>query len=163
MIIADTCWATELSSFLLFLRKTMTAGSTSRNIGEEKICQVIGSTRCTGSTNDRIDYQTTPSLGAWWRTVKAPSSAGRRGSELLFGTSTGCVTFIFWNMYWVCDMLMLTFEVGTEFVPFLCLCFGCLHSRPSTLDWFIEIFVWNLKHRKNCECCPGHYLSTSVY
>ena len=19
------------------------------------------------------------------------------------------------------------------------------------------------KHRKNCECCPGHYLSTSVY
>ena len=20
-----------------------------------------------------------------------------------------------------------------------------------------------LKHRKNCECCPGHYLSTSVY
>ena len=42
-------------------------------------------------------------------------------------------------------MLMLTFEVGTEFVPFLCLCFGCLHSRPSTLDWFIKIFVWNLK------------------
>ena len=21
----------------------------------------------------------------------------------------------------------------------------------------------NNKHRKNCECCPGHYLSTSVY
>ena len=20
-----------------------------------------------------------------------------------------------------------------------------------------------LKHRKNCDCCPGHYLSTSVY
>ena len=20
-----------------------------------------------------------------------------------------------------------------------------------------------IKHRKNCECCPGHYLSTSVY
>ena len=20
-----------------------------------------------------------------------------------------------------------------------------------------------LKHRKNCECCPGHYMSTSVY
>ena len=39
MIVADTCWATELSFFLLFLRKTMTAGSTSRNIGEEKICQ----------------------------------------------------------------------------------------------------------------------------
>ena len=42
MIVADTCWATELSFFLLFLRKTMTAGSTSRNIGEEKICRVIG-------------------------------------------------------------------------------------------------------------------------
>ena len=24
--------------------------------------------------------------------------------------------------------------------------------------------TWNLsKHGKNCECCPGHYLSTSVY
>ena len=22
---------------------------------------------------------------------------------------------------------------------------------------------WQKKHRKNCECCPGHYLSTSVY
>ena len=22
---------------------------------------------------------------------------------------------------------------------------------------------WISKHRKNCECCPGHYLSTSVY
>ena len=22
---------------------------------------------------------------------------------------------------------------------------------------------FNKKHRKNCECCPGHYLSTSVY
>ena len=23
--------------------------------------------------------------------------------------------------------------------------------------------VLKMKHRKNCECCPGHYLSTSVY
>ena len=30
----------------------------------------------------------------------------------------------------------------------------------------IYIVCWNpqfKKHRKNCECCPGHYLSTSVY
>ena len=23
--------------------------------------------------------------------------------------------------------------------------------------------IYQFKHRKNCECCPGHYLSTSVY
>ena len=25
-----------------------------------------------------------------------------------------------------------------------------------------QLFTWYLKHRKNCECCPGHYLFTSV-
>ena len=29
------------------------------------------------------------------------------------------------------------------------------HRRP--------LHIINIKHRKNCECCPGHYLSTSVY
>ena len=28
---------------------------------------------------------------------------------------------------------------------------------------FGPCFLINIKHRKNCECCPGHYLSTSVY
>ena len=27
----------------------------------------------------------------------------------------------------------------------------------------LKIVAPILKHRKNCECCPGHYLSTSVY
>ena len=31
----------------------------------------------------------------------------------------------------------------------------------SSIDVCFDIFV--IKHRKNCECCPGHYLSTSVY
>ena len=26
-----------------------------------------------------------------------------------------------------------------------------------------SLTAYNIKHRKNCECCPGHYLSTSVY
>ena len=26
----------------------------------------------------------------------------------------------------------------------------------------LKIHLWR-KHRKNCECCPGHYLSISVY
>ena len=27
-----------------------------------------------------------------------------------------------------------------------------------------EVIIFLIyKHRKNCECCPGHYLSTSVY
>ena len=30
-------------------------------------------------------------------------------------------------------------------------------SLPQLRDAFLS------KHRKNCECCPGHYLSTSVY
>ena len=31
--------------------------------------------------------------------------------------------------------------------------------------WFDYILLCCMlyKHRKNCECCPGHYLSTSVY
>ena len=24
-------------------------------------------------------------------------------------------------------------------------------------------FTCKRKHRKNCKCCPGHYMSTSVY
>ena len=28
---------------------------------------------------------------------------------------------------------------------------------------FSELIEINCKHRKNCECCPGYYLSTSVY
>ena len=28
---------------------------------------------------------------------------------------------------------------------------------------FVPCFLINIKHHKNCECCPGHYLSTSVY
>ena len=48
---------------------------------------------------------------------------------------------------------------------------------PSSVFWHLKQhqicldFPWKLamvitdrtKHRKNCECCPGHYLSTSVY
>ena len=34
-------------------------------------------------------------------------------------------------------------------------------------DWssiiFGKYYLYNIKHHKNCECCPGHYLSTSVY
>ena len=53
--------------------------------------------------------------------------------------------------------------------------FGILQTNPQIpQEWvgpfyFIKnMFCWdtliyNLKHRKNCECCPGHYLSTSVY
>ena len=33
----------------------------------------------------------------------------------------------------------------------ICLIFECLWCRIDT------------KHRKNCECCPGHYVSSSVY
>ena len=29
--------------------------------------------------------------------------------------------------------------------------------------WYIVLDDHWSKHRKNCECCPGHYLSTSVY
>ena len=28
--------------------------------------------------------------------------------------------------------------------------------------WLVRFTLYS-KHRKNCECCPGHYLSTSVY
>ena len=30
-------------------------------------------------------------------------------------------------------------------------------------NFFRSHHKYQLKHRKNCECCPGHYLSTSVY
>ena len=154
MIVADTCWATELFSFLLFLRKTMTAGSTSRNTGEEKICQVIRTTRFSGSTNGWRDCPTMTSIGVWWGIVKAPSSAGRRGSEPLFGTSTGCVCLSY-------------FEIPTEFEPCLCSYFEvsvlslCLsyvlnvlvvYSCPSTSYWFIKNFVWNFKNMTVPKC-----------
>ena len=28
---------------------------------------------------------------------------------------------------------------------------------------FVLFELSGIKNRKNCECCPGHYLSTSVY
>ena len=44
--------------------------------------------------------------------------------------------------------------------------YSILISRKSEkLTW--KDYLWKTsykaKHRKNCECCPGHYLSTSVY
>ena len=30
-------------------------------------------------------------------------------------------------------------------------------------DQIYKYTIRDKKHRKNCECCPGHYLSTSVY
>ena len=35
--------------------------------------------------------------------------------------------------------------------------YTCMMEKKPTLANFKK------KHRKNCECCPGHYLSTSVY
>ena len=53
-----------------------------------------------------------------------------------------------------------------------------LYSRDDSVmdrivvSWIVNIICFSHKvkqirafpkHRKNCECCPGHYLSTSVY
>ena len=37
--------------------------------------------------------------------------------------------------------------------PYMIHILNCIAKKPSCFR----------KHRKNCECCPGHYLSTSVY
>ena len=37
--------------------------------------------------------------------------------------------------------------------------FTCFHLKSVVFF----IYGGGVKHRKNCECCPGHYLSTSVY
>ena len=37
---------------------------------------------------------------------------------------------------------------------------GSILAKMLSRDMFVLI---KNKHRKNCECCPGHYLSTSVY
>ena len=35
-------------------------------------------------------------------------------------------------------------------------------ARPDQKkSWFL--LFYKKKHRKNCECCPGHYLSTSIF
>ena len=44
----------------------------------------------------------------------------------------------------------------------------CQNFFKIWLHWGVcssihSIFAFRIKHRKNCECCPGHYLSTSVY
>ena len=36
-------------------------------------------------------------------------------------------------------------------------------SKGDLVRNIILKMTWIEKHRKNCECCPGHYLSTSVY
>ena len=36
-------------------------------------------------------------------------------------------------------------------------------QQPDDNGKFQLMKFFILKHRKNCECCPGHYLSTSVY
>ena len=47
-----------------------------------------------------------------------------------------------------------------------------LHAQCLARDDYFNLLYWDnfltmvkflAKHRKNCECCPGHYLSTSVY
>ena len=40
-------------------------------------------------------------------------------------------------------------------------CLLCHHKKLLNLAWCDS--GWFYKHRKNWECCPGHYLSTSVY
>ena len=38
------------------------------------------------------------------------------------------------------------------------------HSSDRNINGAKNLcWVSTIKHRKNCECCPGHYLSTSVY
>ena len=32
-----------------------------------------------------------------------------------------------------------------------------------TKNYLLQSVLFSSKHRKNCECCPGHYPSTSVY
>ena len=47
----------------------------------------------------------------------------------------------------------------------------CNSNKLTLNSWFplalcqfrIDRVAEERKHRKNCECCPGHYLSTSVY
>ena len=46
---------------------------------------------------------------------------------------------------WNCDFVWTTWN--------------CHNFWPSILN----SSLFSEKHRKNCECCPGHYLSTSVY
>ena len=36
-----------------------------------------------------------------------------------------------------------------------------LNNSLLSIDLFRPMII--KKQRKNCECCPGHYLSTSVY
>ena len=46
-----------------------------------------------------------------------------------------------------------------------------LGSSPKIQRTFLEVLTtaqyitwrWRLKHRKNCECCPGHYLIVDHY
>ena len=38
-----------------------------------------------------------------------------------------------------------------------------IKMRSATCNSGCELLQKFRKHRKNCECCPGHYLSTSVY
>ena len=61
------------------------------------------------------------------------------------------------HQYWwyppipmVCDIFQTSHEVNY-----------CDTSLFPDLWWFNHTL--SKKHRKNCECCPGHYLSTSVY
>ena len=64
------------------------------------------------------------------------------------------------------------FESEVESIGFLwgsgrgAMYINLISTKKLLLNWrFFPTLYKRLKHkhRKNCECCPGHYLSTSVY
>ena len=64
---------------------------------------------------------------------------------------------------------LLIFSPAKKYFPYLNIFLISLSQFCSPLKKYfpssnvISILFLLSKHRKNCECCPGHYLSTSVY
>ena len=87
------------------------------------------------------------------------------------------VTSLFWHhSKWVlfCSSIMTRFFFVPASSIWLLFCSGInnidfvlfRHQQHGfCLVWASTTWLlfWFKKHRKNCECCPGHYLSTSVY
>ena len=67
--------------------------------------------------------------------------------------------------HWAWPFSQNTHKMIAVFLP---CAFGLLNAgrqRDFNNYCMKSFYVHNfdVKHRKNCECCPGHYLSTSVY
>ena len=79
--------------------------------------------------------------------------ASKTGSKI-------CCTQSTIHIFWILSELGFRGYFPRKIFPLKIFGYGVIYKK---VPFFTDFCVLKQKHRKNCECCPGHYLSTSAY